>query len=51
VVALAITGPQQSGKTTLARSTFPHLPYVNLEGPDTRDLAAHRAQRPTGQAQ
>ncbi len=36
---LAITGPRQSGKTTLARSTFPHLPYVNLEDPDTRELA------------
>lgn len=36
---LAITGPRQSGKTTLARSAFAHLPYVNLEDPDTRDLA------------
>ena len=36
---LAITGPRQSGKTTLARSAFPALPYVNLEDPDTRDLA------------
>lgn len=36
---LAITGPRQSGKTTLARSAFPHLPYVNLEDPDTRELA------------
>ena len=36
---LAITGPRQSGKTTLARSTFPHLPYVNLEDPDTRQAA------------
>ena len=36
---LAITGPRQSGKTTLARSAFPQLPYVNLEDPDTRELA------------
>ncbi len=36
---LAITGPRQSGKTTLAREAFGHLPYVNLEDPDTRDLA------------
>ncbi len=36
---LAITGPRQSGKTTLARSAFPQLPYVNLEDPDTRDMA------------
>lgn len=36
---VAITGPRQSGKTTLARSAFPRLPYVNLEDPDTRQLA------------
>ncbi len=36
---LAITGPRQSGKTTLARATFPHKPYANLEEPDTRDFA------------
>ena len=36
---VAITGPRQSGKTTLARSAFSHLPYVNLEDPDTRELA------------
>lgn len=36
---LALSGPRQSGKTTLARATFPDLPYVNLEDPDTRELA------------
>jgi len=36
---LALTGPRQSGKTTLARSVFPDLPYVNLEDLDTRELA------------
>ena len=36
---VAITGPRQSGKTTLARQAFSHLPYVNLEDPDTRELA------------
>ena len=36
---LAVTGPRQSGKTTLARLAFPQLPYVNLEDADTRDLA------------
>lgn len=36
---VAITGPRQSGKTTLARLVFSHLPYVNLEDPDTRELA------------
>lgn len=37
--AVAITGPRQSGKTTLARTVFPQMPYVNLEAPDTRRLA------------
>ena len=36
---LAITGPRQSGKSTLARSAFPALPHVNLEDHDTRELA------------
>ena len=33
---VVVTGPRQSGKTTLARSEFAHLPYFNLEAPDTR---------------
>jgi len=37
--AVALTGPRQSGKTTLAREAFPNLPYVSLENPDTRELA------------
>ena len=36
---LAITGPRQSGKSTLARSAFPTQPHVNLEDHDTRELA------------
>lgn len=36
---LAVTGPRQSGKTTLARSTFADRPYVSLEDPDTRAFA------------
>ena len=36
---VAITGPRQSGKTTLARAAFPGLPYVSLEDPDTREFA------------
>lgn len=36
---VTITGPRQSGKTTLARSTFPDLPYKNLEHPETRLFA------------
>ncbi len=37
--AVAIVGPRQSGKTTLARSVFAHKPYVSLENPDTRQFA------------
>jgi uncharacterized protein len=31
---IAITGPRQSGKTTLAKAVFPDLPYVSLENLD-----------------
>src|SRR5712691_711091 len=37
--AVALTGPRQSGKTTLARATFPRKPYVSLEDADTREFA------------
>lgn len=37
---LAITGPRQSGKTTLARHAFPGKPYVSLEDIDRREHAA-----------
>ena len=36
---LAITGPRQSGKTTLAQLLAPSLPYFSLEDPDTRAFA------------
>lgn len=36
---LAITGPRQAGKTTLARALFGHKPYVSLENPDEREFA------------
>ncbi len=36
---VTIFGPRQSGKTTLARMTFPHKPYYSMEDPDIR-LAA-----------
>jgi predicted AAA+ superfamily ATPase len=36
---LTITGPRQSGKTTLSRLLAPHLPYHSLEDPDTRAFA------------
>lgn len=36
---VTLTGPRQSGKSTLARMAFPTKPYVSLESPDTRDYA------------
>jgi len=36
---LAITGPRQSGKTTLARHQFADKPYVSLEDPVERAFA------------
>ena len=36
---VTITGPRQSGKTTLARACFPDLPYINLENLETRQYA------------
>ncbi len=36
--ALAIVGPRQSGKTTLAKMLAPRKPYVSFENPDTRYL-------------
>lgn len=36
---ICISGPRQSGKTTLARSTFPDKPYLSLEDPDIKLLA------------
>lgn len=36
---VALTGPRQSGKSTLCRGLFPKRAYVNLEEPDTRAFA------------
>lgn len=36
---VVVTGPRQSGKTTLCRTTFPDKAYVNLEMPDIRQYA------------
>ena len=36
---VTILGPRQSGKTTLARMTFPDKPYFSLEDPDIRMAA------------
>lgn len=37
--AVAVTGPRQSGKTTLVRKVFADKPYANLENPDIRKFA------------
>ena len=36
---VSVTGPRQSGKTTLCRTTFPALSYVSLEPLDVREFA------------
>jgi predicted AAA+ superfamily ATPase len=36
---VTITGPRQSGKTTLAQKTCPNYDYVSLEDPDRREYA------------
>ncbi|MFH0902528.1 MAG: ATP-binding protein [Pseudomonadota bacterium] len=36
---VTVLGPRQSGKTTLARMTFPDRPYFSLEEPDIRMAA------------
>jgi predicted AAA+ superfamily ATPase len=36
---IALTGPRQSGKSTLARTTFPNKKYISLENPDIREAA------------
>lgn len=51
--SITLTGPRQSGKTTLARAVFPEHGYVSLEAPDTRAFAAEDprgflAQYPNG---
>jgi predicted AAA+ superfamily ATPase len=51
--AVTLTGPRQSGKSTLCQAVFPKLPYVSLEAPDIRGFAvedprAFLAQFPKG---
>ncbi len=43
--AVAIIGPRQSGKTTLARRVFAEKPYVTLEDPDVREFAQSDPRR------
>ena len=37
--AVTVTGPRQSGKSTLCRAVFPKHAYANLETPDVRSFA------------
>ena len=37
---VTVTGPRQSGKTTLCRKVFPNKTYVSLEAPDQREYAS-----------
>lgn len=50
---VVVTGPRQSGKTTLVRSVFPDKPYLSIEDPDLRQFATEDprgflAQHPDG---
>jgi Predicted ATPase (AAA+ superfamily) len=36
---ITLTGPRQSGKTTLVKAAFSTLPYASLEDPDIRQVA------------
>src|SRR5699024_2039038 len=36
---VTLTGPRQSGKTTLCRALFPDSAYASLEDPDVREFA------------
>ena len=35
---ITVTGPRQSGKTTLLKTHYPNKPYYNLENPDVRAI-------------
>jgi predicted AAA+ superfamily ATPase len=38
--AMVLTGPRQSGKSTVCQKVFAHLPYATLESPDVRAFAS-----------
>ncbi len=42
---VTVTGPRQSGKTTLCRAALPELAYVNLESPEHRQFAEDDPKR------
>ena len=51
--SITLTGPRQSGKTTLSKTVFPDHSYVSLEAPDVRAFAsedprAFLSQYPSG---
>ena len=35
---ISLTGPRQSGKTTLCRHLYPDIPYINMENIHTANL-------------
>ncbi len=42
---VAVTGPRQSGKTTLVQAVFPEKPYLSLEDLDEREFAMQDPRR------
>ena len=40
IPVISVTGPRQSGKTTLVKSSFPDYKYINFEDPAVREFAA-----------
>lgn len=42
---LALTGPRQSGKTTLSKAVFADKAYVSLENPDEHEFAERDPRR------
>lgn len=42
---IILTGPRQSGKTTLAKAAFADKPYISLENPDEREFAERDPRR------
>jgi len=49
--AITLTGPRQSGKSTLCRAVFPRHAYANLELPDVRGFAKEDPRTFLGQFQ
>ena len=47
--SVTLTGPRQSGKTTLCRAAFPKHGYVSLEAPDARAFASEDPRAFLGQ--